>query len=218
MAKRFIDTNLFLDPWFRRLKPNNKCLWIYILCSCDHAGIWKADLELAEFSVGGKINLAELNNGKERILRIKEDEYFIPDFISFQYGELNDNVKTHQSVINILTQKNLIKNNKLVTVSEQLDNPLLRVQDIYIDKDKDNNINNTSNTSSEKKKKFGDFIYLTEREYQKLVELYGTDFTDACIARLDNYIGSHGKRYKSHYRTILNWVIDAELKTGEWEK
>ena len=59
---------------------------------------------------------------------------------------------------------------------------------------------------------------MTDEEYEKLIVEFKHDFTQACINRLDNYIGSTGRKYKSHYRTILNWVVEAELKTGAWEK
>jgi hypothetical protein len=56
-----------------------------------------------------------------------------------------------------------------------------------------------------KKIKFLDFVYLTKEEYLKLVNRLGKNKTDELIESLNNYIGSKGKRYKSHYFTILNW-------------
>ena len=57
----------------------------------------------------------------------------------------------------------------------------------------------------QKKTLFLEFVYLTEEEHQKLIEHLGDKDTHAYIERLNNYIGSKGKRYKSHYHTILNW-------------
>ena len=31
MAKRFIDTKIWDNAWFRKLKPETKLLWIYML-------------------------------------------------------------------------------------------------------------------------------------------------------------------------------------------
>lgn len=45
---------------------------------------------------------------------------------------------------------------------------------------------------------------MTDDEYHKLRENY-VDFADR-IERLSGYIESTGKRYKSHYATILNWA------------
>jgi phage replication O-like protein O len=56
------------------------------------------------------------------------------------------------------------------------------------------------------KKRFLDFVLLTDEEYNKLVDRLGKAKTDDMIDRLNNYIGSKGKRYKSHYHTILTWI------------
>lgn len=60
---------------------------------------------------------------------------------------------------------------------------------------------------SEDKKQFADTVFLTEDEYQKLVSQYGEDATKRMIEILDNYKGSTGKKYKSDYKAILNWVV-----------
>jgi len=57
-----------------------------------------------------------------------------------------------------------------------------------------------------KKSQYGFFknVLLTDDEYHKLRENY-IDFADR-IERLSGYIESTGKKYKSHYATILNWA------------
>lgn len=57
----------------------------------------------------------------------------------------------------------------------------------------------------ENKNKFLEFVFLTETEYQNLVDRFWKRFTDESIEKLNNYIWSTGKKYKSHYYTILNW-------------
>ena len=54
------------------------------------------------------------------------------------------------------------------------------------------------------KKKFLEFVLLTEEEHEKLVNQFWVKITNELIDRLNNYIWSTGKRYKSHYFTILN--------------
>lgn len=58
------------------------------------------------------------------------------------------------------------------------------------------------------KKKYAEFVRMTEEEYEKLIERYGMPFTVACIEELDNYKGAKGKTYKNDYRAILSWVVD----------
>lgn len=59
-----------------------------------------------------------------------------------------------------------------------------------------------------KKYKYAEFVTLTRDEYAKLCELHGEEAAKRMIEILDNYKGSKGKKYKSDYRTILNWVVD----------
>ena len=111
MAKRFIDTKIWDKAWFRKLTPESKLVWIYLLTRCDHAGIWDADWEAAEFFIGNKVNYRRL----PEIITDKMEEidggnqYFIPSFVEFQYGELRENSKPHLSVIKRLTEKGLHK-------------------------------------------------------------------------------------------------------------
>ena len=62
----------------------------------------------------------------------------------------------------------------------------------------------------EKKKKYNyaECVTLTRDEYAKLCAEHGEDATKRMIEILDNYKGSKGKRYKSDYKAILNWVVD----------
>ena len=56
------------------------------------------------------------------------------------------------------------------------------------------------------KTKFLDFVYLTQKEGEALAQILGTEKTNEYIKRLNDYIGSKGKKYKSHYFTIRNWA------------
>lgn len=69
------------------------------------------------------------------------------------------------------------------------------------------NENANANTRKPEKIKFADFVSLTNVEYDALVAKLGEEGTKRCIEILDNYKGSTGKKYKSDYRTILNWVV-----------
>lgn len=60
-----------------------------------------------------------------------------------------------------------------------------------------------------KKYKYADNVSLTRDEYAKLCESYGEDDVKGIIQVLDNYKGQNGKRYKSDYKAILNWVVNA---------
>jgi len=59
------------------------------------------------------------------------------------------------------------------------------------------------------KNKYAAFVSMTKEEYNKLLVKYGKSQVDILIEKLDNYKGEKGKRYKSDYRAILNWVVAA---------
>ena len=63
-------------------------------------------------------------------------------------------------------------------------------------------------TSKPEKIKYADFVSLTNAEYEALVAKLGEEGTRRCIEILDNYKGASGKKYKSDYRAILNWVVE----------
>lgn len=58
-----------------------------------------------------------------------------------------------------------------------------------------------------KKYKYADSVSLTRDEYLKLVQAHTKEGADRMIQILNNYKGSKGKKYKSDYLAILNWVV-----------
>lgn len=62
-------------------------------------------MEVASLRIGEKLSeLYALEKFGSRVQKISESKWFIPDFISFQYGELNEKNRLHLSVINILNK------------------------------------------------------------------------------------------------------------------
>ena len=110
MAKRFTDSTKWQKKWFNELDTKYKLFWLYILDSCNHGGIWDCNIPLAEFQLNEKYEVDELKkifNGRIRVL--DEYKWFIPNFIVFQYKELNESVKVHKSVIEILKKEGLLE-------------------------------------------------------------------------------------------------------------
>lgn len=111
MAKRFVETTAWDDPWFRNLPANYKLFWLYLCTRCDAAGVWKVDPEAVNFFIGEKIILSkalELFNtkngeeGKTRVAIIAPGKWFLIHFIDFQYGKLTPNCPPHRKVIEAL--------------------------------------------------------------------------------------------------------------------
>jgi hypothetical protein len=73
---------------------------------------------------------------------------------------------------------------------------------------------NEENSGAHEKIKYGEFVEMTEAEYNRLELSFGIDKAKRLIEILDNYKGSSGKKYKSDYRAILNWCVK-RLKEDE---
>lgn len=146
MAKRFIDTEIFNDPWFMDLSVNSKLLFFYMITNCNHAGIIDMNWKLIEFQTKIKLLtksyntlIKELGN---RIIRLSNDYYFIPKFIDFQYpGFPKSKVRQQEGAIRLLKEFDLWNEEKL-TLNKELNNSYGN------DSDNDNDSVNGSSSSS----------------------------------------------------------------------
>ena len=133
MAKRFTDTEKWhRNKWFRRLPRDGKLFWQYLCDCCDHAGIWEVDWEDVEYCLGPPVDIKELTGmlGKRRIELARGEKWFLPTFVDFQYGQLDEKNRVHISVIRILKKEGAFKT---------LISPLQGSKDKDKDKDKDKN-------------------------------------------------------------------------------
>ena len=96
--KRFTETQKWEDPWFRKLKPEMKLLWQWLLDRCDNAGVIDPDLDLASFQIGYQYPIDTLSTFGVRLHLLSGGKYFIPKFIQFQYGQLSVDCKAHKPI------------------------------------------------------------------------------------------------------------------------
>jgi hypothetical protein len=142
MSKRFIDTEIFNDSWFMNLSSGNKLFFIYLITNCNASGIIDLNIRLAEFQTGvdglaNSLGTVWEQFGEKQPVHLRENYYFLPNFIRYQYPNgLSSNVKAQQSVIEKLLEFSIDP----VTLSKQLGNSLLTVQDKEIYKEKDKEI------------------------------------------------------------------------------
>ena len=65
----------------------------------------------------------------------------------------------------------------------------------------------------EPKRPYGEFgnVLLTDREYERLVQDYGPEETQAAVEKLDLHLGARrgGDPYRSHYMALRKWVFMA---------
>lgn len=112
MAKRFADTKLTREAWYRKMPPIYKAAWRYLADECDEVGVWPIDEDSMQFHVGAPVRLAEFlqhaNDGKQRIARWN-GKLVVLGFIDFQYGQLSEatQCKPHLKYIQLLRKHTL---------------------------------------------------------------------------------------------------------------
>ena len=138
MPKRFTDSNKWDDPWFCDLPNDDKLLWLYILDSCDHAGIWQANLRVLNFMLRTEYIIDDIISVLDgRLVNIDKDRYFIPKFIQFQYPNgLNEKNRAHASVLKLLSIYGLSKGLTSSSLGVK-DKDKDKVKDTDKDKDQD---------------------------------------------------------------------------------
>lgn len=98
--KRFTETEKWRDAWFSELSFKSKMVWVYITDNCDSAGVWDPNRRLAEFSIGTKLEWADIERElAAKIIVLPNGKWWIPSFIAFQYGKLSPGAQIHRSVL-----------------------------------------------------------------------------------------------------------------------
>lgn len=150
--KRFTETTIWEQDWYLELPLKYMKFWDYVKDKCNHAGVFKPEKKIFEIIIRDKIDLPEaikmFNNGKERVVVLKNGRWLLPHFISFQQGsKLNLNNSFHRSIHKQLLDDGVsVKQVRgLAEVSERSKRPL-----------------STSNSNSTKKEKNKD-IYTNEQ-------------------------------------------------------
>ena len=115
MAKRFTDSEKWQDVWFTELSNDDKIIWLYLLDTCDNAGIFKLNLRLINFNCSTNRTIEEfISIFKKRITQINEESWLINKFCYYQYGPdfLTSKNKAVEKAVIKLTQLGVIKNIK----------------------------------------------------------------------------------------------------------
>jgi hypothetical protein len=111
--------------------------------------------------------------------------------------------KNYKPAIKVIPAVIVCKNSINVNINPQSKEKKSKVKKSKVK----NNTHAREEKNQPKKIKYADFVSLTNAEYEALVAKLGEDGAKRCIEILDNYKGSTGRKYKSDYRTILNWVV-----------
>ncbi|WP_088832619.1 hypothetical protein [Paenibacillus tyrfis] len=180
-------------------------LWHELVAVCNKAG-WPE-----EFTVPNAVLQANAGLSRKEFDRARQ---LLIEFGLFQYRKSNRvDMAGRYKIVGLFKRDNDTDNQRGNDRDNGRDNQKGNDRDNYKDL-KDQNLNVNEN----KKRKYAEFVSMTDDEYHKLVDVHGSDIANACITELDNYKGASGKKYKSDYRAILTWVADKVLskkKSGQ---
>lgn len=106
--KRFTNAAKWQNPAFRQIPNEFKLLWLYLLDTCDAAGLWQVDFEAVNFYLGASYTAeSALIWLDDEIIVLNDSLWFIPQFITLQYHTLNERASPHRGAIQRLTDAGL---------------------------------------------------------------------------------------------------------------
>jgi len=222
MAKyRPIQIRIWKDPDFEKYNSSMKLIFLY-LCTNElttESGIYAISTRTIsqETRIPEKTVIKLLSNGLKNIIYDFDNNcVFVKNFLKYNGGGRPELLR--KSISNNYEEFKTPLWNEFIKLYPEFSNGLQTVDKpfnrISISNRISNRISNSnSNNKDTGKIKYLDFVYLTKEEYKKLEEKLGKSKTKYYIEKLNYYIGSKGKKYKSHYFTILNWSTN-EIKEG----
>jgi len=211
MSKRYINDTFWTDSYIEKLIPDEKLLFIYLLTNPlnNIAGIYEIRAKRIGFEIGFDVEVVEtILNRFEKDKKILRNDDLIVIVNHIKNQVLNPSVI--QGCVRIIDE---LSNANKQAVTDWVQSGLLNLTILNL------TILNLTKLKTEekplkqkkkeiKKNKFGEFenVLLSTDEIDKLHSKMGENNTNLFIVKLDGYVESTGKKYKSHYATILNWA------------
>ena len=190
----YLSEILAFNNWIRynsAITKSDICLWHSLMSMANRFAWEEFTSPILTLLSESKLTKNEFYKSRNKLkqfglIDFKERGGYKVNSIVSLYGKQNQTQTMTQSGTQIVTQ----------TVT----------QNVNINKTK-NQKPKTRNKKEINKESFGEFenVLLSEQELSKLKTRFGED-ANSYIERLSNYIASSGKRYKSHYATILTWA------------
>lgn len=219
---KFYGGEYLSDPKIISLSPQERSCWITIMCMASTSSVqgviefltpdvlmYQSGIRFDPSNTGEWEKCYDVLKKFEKMKMITVNENGVVEVLNWNKRQEYTMTATERSRKFRAKQK---ENQEDATEeTESNENATLeenRIEENRIDKKKHKN---------DSKESYGEFnsVKLTTDEYTKLVERMGEKNTRLMIAQLDTYIASKGKRYSSHYATILNW---ARRKVEEMSK
>lgn len=148
--KRFTDAEKYGDPWFTDLNAKMKSVYLYILDTCDCAGVWKSNFKMIKTHWEISVTHEDMLCLAPKVERISSENYLVLNFIRFQYGDnLNLNSNITKGILKSIEYNN-IQSKGLIRVDQGLGkgSPRGKDKDKSMDMDKDMDKERTNTNSA----------------------------------------------------------------------
>lgn len=100
MAKRFTESDKWLDPWFAELDPSFKLAWLYLLDRCDAAGVIDLSARIAASLIGDATDWeAFIDASDGRVTKLECGKLWLTGFCAYQYGDLKSDYNPHKAAV-----------------------------------------------------------------------------------------------------------------------
>lgn len=196
--KRMFDKSVISSDSFLEMPDSSQNLYFHLSMNADDDGFvdnWKSIMRMTGHKEDdmkvliSKSFIIPFDTGVIVIKHWRMNNYLRND----RYNETKYIKEKSQLQVEKNQEYTLINNEKIDVVYQLDTNGRHSIEKNSIDNIKENN----------KKKSYGEFnnVLLTDEEYAKLEKSNLLSY----IETLSSYIASKGKKYKSHYATILNW-------------
>jgi hypothetical protein len=193
--KRFTETEKWRDPWFQGLSKPHRSLWLWLCDRVDNAGVVDICWPILNAEIGENLTAKDMEALGDRVEHITNGKWWIPRFVAFQFGELSEASKVHQTVIKLLEKHGLA------------DRVGHRVGPTHKEKEEDKD-----------KERRAAVPHITDEEWLAQLrqnEAYAGIDIDDQMKRMDAWLSCHKGRQKTR-RFIVNWLnkVEKPVATG----
>jgi hypothetical protein len=107
MANRRTLPEKWSDPWFRRLKPNEKLVFMFLCDQCNWAGFYELDYEAMSFAIGlSEQDISAAIQGLNRGCFVSNGWVWVKNFIKVQgNANLNPSNNAHLHIIRLMQEQ-----------------------------------------------------------------------------------------------------------------
>lgn len=197
---RYVHTRFWEDPDMLELTRDQRLFYLYLLTNPK-----SSQCGISEFPL--KLVMTHTGFNKEELLKVI-------DFFENKLKKIKYNPDTHEIAMKNWGKYNYLADNE--KVRKHIESEFKKVKDVrliefirkgknYIPEEKDDDKVEQKIAKKKEKKEYEDGVFLTPEEYEKLINEIGENPTKEYMKDLSLYIQSKGRKYKSHYATILAW-------------